>query len=315
MSHYFVYILQCADNTYYTGITTDIERRIKEHNGEVKGGAKYTRIRTPVRLMYSEKCSNRSAATKREYEIKQLTHEQKRIMIDMDYLKFVQNGIKKSPKKLDPRFDPTRYMGTNHTFLGVTNPEKHKLASVFKKQFPEISFDDLIKLLDRLNSGKTFEEKTIGPFILLKYSKHVSQIQPQHVDRWLMHLEGWCEIDTLCQSTFPPKVFLDKWNMWKKALTNWSKDKQISKRRASLVLLCKSVGGSADPRLKNLAFENINRLKLEKDILITKSISWILRSMIDNFKKDVTAYLDKNEDSLPKIAVRETRKKLLTGRK
>ncbi|MDP4010833.1 MAG: GIY-YIG nuclease family protein, partial [Candidatus Roizmanbacteria bacterium] len=52
MSYYFVYILQCADNTYYTGITTDMKRRLKEHNGKVKGGAKYTRVRTPVKLVY-----------------------------------------------------------------------------------------------------------------------------------------------------------------------------------------------------------------------------------------------------------------------
>ena len=315
MSNYFVYILQCEDTTYYTGITTDIERRLKEHNGKIKGGARYTRVRTPVKLIYSEKYESRMTATKREYEIKQLTRAQKRIMIDMDYLQFVQNGIKKSPKKLDPRFDPTRYMGTNHTFLGVTNPEKHNLASAFKKQFPEISFDDLIKLLDRLNSGKTFEEKTIGPFILLKYPKLISQIQPKHIDTWLEQLEGWCEIDTLCQSTFPPKVFLDHWNMWKKALTHWSKDKQISKRRASIVLLCKSTGHSLDPRLSNIAFQNVERLKCEKDILITKAISWILRCMVKNYKEDVASYLDENKDSLPKIAVRETRKKLLTGRK
>ena len=83
MSNYFVYILQCADNTYYTGITTDIERRIKEHNGEVKGGAKYTRVRTPVKLIYSEKCESRMTATKREYEIKQLSREKKKELIGL----------------------------------------------------------------------------------------------------------------------------------------------------------------------------------------------------------------------------------------
>lgn len=66
---YFVYILKCADDTLYTGITTELERRIKEHNSSDKG-AKYTRVRRPVRLVYSEKYPNRSAASKREYEIK-----------------------------------------------------------------------------------------------------------------------------------------------------------------------------------------------------------------------------------------------------
>ena len=66
---YFVYMVKCADNTLYTGIATELERRIEEHNGSDKG-AKYTRARRPVRLVYSEEYPDRSSASKREYEIK-----------------------------------------------------------------------------------------------------------------------------------------------------------------------------------------------------------------------------------------------------
>ena len=66
---YFVYIVKCADNTFYTGIATELERRIEEHNGSDKG-AKYTRARRPVNLVYSEEYPDRSSASKREYEIK-----------------------------------------------------------------------------------------------------------------------------------------------------------------------------------------------------------------------------------------------------
>jgi putative endonuclease len=66
---YYVYILKCADNTLYTGISIDLERRIKEHNSSNKG-AKYTRMRRPVILVYSEEYPDRSSASKREYEIK-----------------------------------------------------------------------------------------------------------------------------------------------------------------------------------------------------------------------------------------------------
>ena len=71
----FVYIIKCSDNTLYTGYTTDLKRRIKEHNeGE---GAKYTRGRTPVELVYYEKKISKSSAMKREYEIKQLKRKEK----------------------------------------------------------------------------------------------------------------------------------------------------------------------------------------------------------------------------------------------
>jgi len=129
MSKYIVYILKCSDGTFYTGITTDVKRRIKEHNGEAKGGAKYTRVRAPVKLVHYEEYKNRSTATKREHEIKQLSREEKRIIIEMDYYKFIQNWIEKSPKKKDSRFDPARYMGISHKIPGMTNPEKHNLAA------------------------------------------------------------------------------------------------------------------------------------------------------------------------------------------
>ncbi|EIF51436.1 MULTISPECIES: GIY-YIG nuclease family protein [Sulfurovum] len=66
---YYVYIVKCADETLYTGIATELERRIDEHNGSDKG-AKYTRVRRPVNLVYSEEYADRSSASKREYEIK-----------------------------------------------------------------------------------------------------------------------------------------------------------------------------------------------------------------------------------------------------
>ncbi len=66
---YYVYIVKCADETLYTGIATELERRIDEHNSSDKG-AKYTRIRRPVSLVYSEEYPDRSLASKREYEIK-----------------------------------------------------------------------------------------------------------------------------------------------------------------------------------------------------------------------------------------------------
>ena len=76
---YWVYILQCADNTLYTGITTDIESRIHEHN--IGHGAKYTRGRIPVKLVYSEVLIDKSSALKRENQIKKQTRKAKLALI------------------------------------------------------------------------------------------------------------------------------------------------------------------------------------------------------------------------------------------
>jgi putative endonuclease len=72
-----VYILRCADGTLYTGITTNPTKRIRQHNGEITGGAKYTRSRRPCRMVYQELAENRSLASKREYEIKRMTRKEK----------------------------------------------------------------------------------------------------------------------------------------------------------------------------------------------------------------------------------------------
>ena len=77
-----VYVLECADGSLYTGYTTDIDRRLAEHNaGE---GAKYTRGRTPVSLVHREYYDSRSRAMSREYEIKQLTRAKKVELIELE---------------------------------------------------------------------------------------------------------------------------------------------------------------------------------------------------------------------------------------
>ncbi|WP_345969752.1 GIY-YIG nuclease family protein [Sulfurimonas sp. HSL1-6] len=77
---YSVYIVQCSDGTYYTGIATDLERRLNEHNHSAKG-ARYTRARRPVTLVYTERHPDRSSAQKREYAIKQMPRNKKSALI------------------------------------------------------------------------------------------------------------------------------------------------------------------------------------------------------------------------------------------
>jgi putative endonuclease len=79
-SDWFVYILRCRDGTFYTGITTNLDRRLAEHNGG-KPGARYTKARRPVTLAYAEPASSRAAAARREYQLRRLTAEAKRLLI------------------------------------------------------------------------------------------------------------------------------------------------------------------------------------------------------------------------------------------
>ena len=74
-STWYLYILRCGDDTLYTGITTDVEKRLEQHRSGK--GAKYTRGRSPLELVYREECGSHSEALKREYAVKALSREQK----------------------------------------------------------------------------------------------------------------------------------------------------------------------------------------------------------------------------------------------
>lgn len=79
-SDWYLYILRCKDDTFYTGITTDVEKRLEAHR--CGKGAKYTRGRAPLELVYREVCGSHSQALKRELEIKALSREEKRKIIE-----------------------------------------------------------------------------------------------------------------------------------------------------------------------------------------------------------------------------------------
>ncbi|MCV6590424.1 MAG: GIY-YIG nuclease family protein [Marinobacterium sp.] len=77
MNRWYIYMVRCVDDTLYTGITTDLRRRIAQHNGVRSGGARYTRARRPVELVWYESSDGRSAASRREREIKGLARRDK----------------------------------------------------------------------------------------------------------------------------------------------------------------------------------------------------------------------------------------------
>jgi len=85
--NWFVYILRCSDNTLYTGITTDVTRRLEEHNAK-KSTTRYTRARQPLKLVYQENVESRSAASKREVQLKKLKKTEKELIIK----KYVKKG-------------------------------------------------------------------------------------------------------------------------------------------------------------------------------------------------------------------------------
>ena len=207
-----------------------------------------------------------------------------------------------------------KYLGSNKTFHGFSSLQMRILVKTFLDE-NKLDKSETIELLNSLyQNGTTYTEIALAAMIL-PATPLIKSFDPKHLDLWLNYTHGWAENDVLCQSIFTAENILNRWPDWQKWLKDFNQSPNINKRRASLVLLTKSLRQSNDPRLSKLAFENIQNLKGEKDILITKAVSWLLRSLVTFHKPELLEYLDKNKESLPKIAYREALSKALTGRK
>lgn len=209
----------------------------------------------------------------------------------------------------------SKYLGTNKIFHGFNTSQ---IVGLAKKIFTENNLDNTqtIELLNSLyQNGTTYTEIAVAAIILGLSKDLLKNFNPKNLDLWLNYTNGWAENDVLCQSNFTSEILLSNWSQWEKILKQFNQSSNINKRRASLVLLTKSLSKSDDQRLSILAFENIENLKSEKEILITKAVSWILRSLVKFHKDEVLKYLKDNKDSLPKIAYREALSKATTGRK
>jgi len=207
-----------------------------------------------------------------------------------------------------------KYLGTNKASYHLDTGTVIKIAKNFIKE-NTLSQKEFEGFIDSLYSGKSCEEIFIAAKIVGLSHDHRQKLGLSHLDKWLGNVCGWAETDSLCQMAFTGDDLLTRWPEWSKLITQFSIDKNIHKRRASLVLLTKPLRQSEDPRLCTLAIHNLDLLKNEKDILITKAVSWILRSMIKNHRGIVTRYLEENRNQLPRIAVREVTTKLKTGKK
>lgn len=189
------------------------------------------------------------------------------------------------------------------------------IAKEWMREHRDMSPKEFATVLTSLVKGKSSNEKMMAGMLLDEAKGDQLKFDPWLFDKWLDHMVGWVEVDTLCTGKYFKKQVALNVPEWTKILTDLSRSKNINKRRASLACLVSALGHSDDPRLATVALKNIDRLKKEKEILITKAISWVLRTMVRYHRKVLEDYISENESTLPAIAVRETKIKLLTGKK
>ncbi len=207
------------------------------------------------------------------------------------------------------------YGGSGRPFFNVSVPDRRAIIKRWLGSQKTMTAEAVFAVVDSLTKGQSHEETTLAAMLLAANRKARPEVTTQDLDRWLGRLNGWAEVDTWCQNLFTAEDMLADWPAWRGLIERLSRDQNINKRRAALVLLNGPVRYSPDPRFRDLAFEVLDRLQAERPILITKAVSWLLRSMVTRHREAVMAYLAANEASLPAIALRETRTKLKTGTK
>jgi len=207
------------------------------------------------------------------------------------------------------------YLGSGHFYYDVSVPIRRALAKAWLKETRHIPDGEFLAVLESLYRGRSHEEKTLASILLSYHRSARRTVGPKQLNLWLDQLVGWAEIDSLCQSAFTAAEVLANWREWERFIRTLSRDRNINKRRAALVFLTAPVRASDDNRLAALGFEVIRALQAERDIIITKAVSWLLRSMVQHHKRAVAAYIKANRHLLPAIALRETTRKIATGRK
>ena len=207
------------------------------------------------------------------------------------------------------------YLSSGHRYYDVSVPVRRTLAKAWLKDNREIADREFVAVLDSLMRGKSHEEKTLACILLAYHHSGRKSIGPKRLGVWLDHLVGWAEIDSLCANVFKAEEMLAEWTTWKRFIEKLARDRNINKRRAALVFLTGPARYSVDVRFADLGFATIEALKHERDIMITKAISWLLRSMLQNHRSVIIEYIQRNGASLPAVAVRETNRKIQTGRK
>jgi len=223
--------------------------------------------------------------------------------------------IQKHQRKRDHGQANDSYLSSSHHYYDVSVPERRRISKDWVKANGSISDGVFVAVLESLFHGKSHEEKTLASILLAYHKTGRGKIGPKHLSGWLDHLVGWAEIDSLCAGVYPADEVLADWKAWQAFLRRLARDRNINKRRAALVFLTGPARTSGDPRIAALGFEVIDRLKSEREIIVTKAVSWLLRSLVQHHKKDVARYLASNRSTLPAIAVRETERKIRTGRK
>jgi 3-methyladenine DNA glycosylase AlkD len=216
----------------------------------------------------------------------------------------------------DPRYHQgmRRAVPTEHTLYGVRVPRLRKIAQEWQRSHQKATPDELLALVDALWGRDSREERLMAIYLLTRFKRLIPALEWAHFDRWRQRIDNWEESDGLAQWVLAPWI-LDDPGARLSHLQDIVGDESVWSRRLALVATVPINRGRTGLTIADLTLEMIDRVKEEREVMVTKAVSWALRGMAKNHPKRTAAYLEDNRHVLHPHVVREVESKLRTGLK
>jgi 3-methyladenine DNA glycosylase AlkD len=197
---------------------------------------------------------------------------------------------------------------------GVRVPRLREMARTWQRAHKEIDLAALVPLIDALWAGDSREERVLAVHLLTRYKRLIPGLDWAHFDRWRPRLDDWEPTDGLASWVLAPWLMADR-EARLPHLRALIADEHLWSRRLALVATVpinrKPDGGT----IPDLTLDLVERVKHERERMITKAVSWALRELTKTHPRRVEAYLAQNLDALAAPVVREVENKLRTGLK
>jgi 3-methyladenine DNA glycosylase AlkD len=203
---------------------------------------------------------------------------------------------------------------TGLKIYGVRVPDLREIARTWQRAHKDVARGDLMAVLDVLWEGQSREERLLVIYLLGRYKRWIPDLTWDYFERWRRDLDNWEVTDGLAQWVLSPWLLADPKRRLDR-LWDLIDDKDVWSRRLGLVSTVPVNRSRKELTIPDLTLELVDRVKEERDGMITKAVSWALREMTKTHPERVSAYLEENRDLLAAHVVREVDNKLQTGLK
>jgi len=198
--------------------------------------------------------------------------------------------------------------------VGVRMPDLRQIAKDWKRAHESVSHDELLSLVEALWNGGLQEERILAMELLQTQRRLILGLAWDHFDRWRCKAENWVLTDTLGSRILAPWILAEPESRLE-FLSGLVADEDLWSRRLALVTTCPINRGHTGLTIPDLTLELVERVKAERDPMITKAVSWSLRELSKTHPDVVAVYVDRQRDTLAAHVIREVENKLRTGLK